>query len=56
MSQVLKQIEQMLAEAQRKRSWGSVEVDFKDGEPYLVRQTIQSKPKPEDLPYETLRK
>jgi hypothetical protein len=48
MSDTLRKVEQILREAEQKRSWGSVEIDLKDGRVYLIRQTVQIKP--EDSP------
>lgn len=50
MSQTLKKVEQLLQEAAAKRSWGSIEIDLKDGRVYLLRQTTQIKPEGEDYP------
>lgn len=58
MSQTLRKLEQMLLEAQQRRSWGSIEIDLKDGRVFLMRQTTQIKPE-EDSPcanVNTLRK
>ena len=48
-SQALKKLERMLLEAAEKRSWGSIEIDLKEGRVYLLRQTVQIKPE-EDYP------
>lgn len=43
MSQTLKKIEEMLQQAADRRTWGTIEVDLKDGRVYLLRQTTQTK-------------
>jgi hypothetical protein len=43
MTETIKKLQTMLQEAQARRSWGTIEVDLKDGVPYLLRQTIQTK-------------
>jgi len=50
MTQTLKKVEQLLREAADKRSWGSIEIDLKDGRVFLLRQTTQIKPTDEDFP------
>lgn len=44
MPETLKKLQQLLEEARTKRSWGSVSVEFKDGRPVLIKQSIQVKP------------
>ena len=39
----LAKVESMLREAAEKGSWGTIEIDLKEGRPYMVRQTIQSR-------------
>jgi hypothetical protein len=51
MPETIKRLEKMLQEAKEKRSWGSIEIDLKDGRVYLLRQTVQIKPD-EDYPSE----
>ena len=50
------QIEDMLRDAKAKRTWGSIEIDVKDGRPVLVRQTVQSKVEDEEYPDGNCRK
>ena len=44
------QLETLFREARTKRTWGSIEIDLKDGKPLLIRQTIQSKIEDEEYP------
>lgn len=36
---LLKKLDTMLANAERDRSWGQIEIELKDGEPTLLRKT-----------------
>jgi uncharacterized radical SAM superfamily Fe-S cluster-containing enzyme len=47
---LLAQLESMLSDAKSKRTWGSIEIEVKDGRPTIVRQTIQSKVTDEEFP------
>jgi hypothetical protein len=38
--ELLKRLDSIAEEFQRTRSWGSLEVEFKDGEPNYVRRTF----------------
>jgi hypothetical protein len=38
--ELLKKLDAIADEFQRARSWGSLEVEFKDGEPNYVRRTF----------------
>lgn len=38
--ELMKKLEVIADEFQRNRSWGSLEVEFKDGEPNYVRKTF----------------
>jgi hypothetical protein len=42
-SDVLEKVREVLTEAGTKKSWGSLQVDVKNGEPYLLRWTVQEK-------------
>jgi hypothetical protein len=39
----MKKIDEMLAEAQSRRSWGEIVITLKDGKPILLKQTIQER-------------
>jgi hypothetical protein len=39
----MKKLDEMLAEAQAKRTWGEIIITLKDGKPILLKQTIQEK-------------
>lgn len=45
----LRQLERLLKEAAERRTWGSITIDLKEGQPFLIKQTIQTKPD-EDYP------
>jgi hypothetical protein len=40
---VITQIEQMLADSASSRTWGTIEIDIRDGRATLIRQTTQYK-------------
>jgi hypothetical protein len=48
----LKQIDQMLAEARKHRTWGEITIQLKDGKPVLIRQMIQHKAEDSPASYE----
>jgi hypothetical protein len=39
----MKKLDELLAEARAKRSWGEITIVLKDGKPVLLRQTTQEK-------------
>jgi hypothetical protein len=39
----MKKLDEMLVQAQAKRSWGEIIITLKDGKPILLKQTIQEK-------------
>ncbi len=41
--EALKKVEQMLAEFAKNNSWGTIEIEIRDGEPVLVRQSTTEK-------------
>jgi hypothetical protein len=43
MSETLKRIEQLLLEAQARRTWGTIEVSLRDGQAVMLRQMTQTK-------------
>jgi hypothetical protein len=40
---LLKKIENMLDELERNRAWGTVEIEVREGQPNMVRRTINEK-------------
>ena len=51
----LKQIEKMLADARKNKSWGEISIVIKEGKPVLVRELIQHKTEDSPARYEPLR-
>jgi hypothetical protein len=49
----MKKLDEMLAEAQEKRSWGEIVIILKNGQPILLKKTIQEKV--EDYPADDTR-
>ena len=39
----MKQVDQMLSEARKNRTWGEIIIQIKEGKPVLIRQVIQHK-------------
>lgn len=52
----LTKLERMLSEAAARRTWGGIEIELKDGQPTIIRQTIQTKAADEDTPNANTRK
>jgi hypothetical protein len=55
METTLKKLERMLQDAASQGTWGSIELELKNGKPTIIRQTIQTKAD-EEYPNATNRK
>ncbi|MGA8621497.1 MAG: hypothetical protein WB660_23600 [Candidatus Sulfotelmatobacter sp.] len=55
MDNTIKKLERLLNEAKERGTWGSVEIELKNGQPTVIRQTIQTKAD-EEIPNATARK
>jgi hypothetical protein len=40
---LLKKIETVLDELERSRAWGTIEVEVRDGQPNMIRRTVNEK-------------
>ncbi|WP_263373914.1 hypothetical protein [Granulicella aggregans] len=49
-TKIIQQIETLLTDAEKSRSWGNVEIDIRDGKAVLIRTTRQIKIQDEDTP------
>lgn len=55
MDKTIRKLERMLNEAAERSTWGSIEIELKNGQPTVIRQTIQTKAD-EEYPNATSRK